>query len=65
MSVPEAAVDEYNGFVFWQHDIRRSRQVPAVQAETESVPVQQGADQKFRLGVPAADAGHIPTASLL
>jgi len=39
VTVPETAMHEDGGAVFWQHDIRLSWQFPDVKAEPESFPV--------------------------
>lgn len=59
MPVPEAAVDEYNGLVLWQHDIRMSRISPVVFSESQSFRKEIFSDDFLRLGVLAADAGHV------
>ncbi len=40
MSVPETTMNEHDGTVLWQTDIRASREVFPVQAETETVAMQ-------------------------
>ena len=64
MPVPEAAVDEYNGLVLWQHDIRMSRISPVVFSESQSFRKEIFSDDFLRLGVLAADAGHVVVALL-
>ena len=59
MPVPEAAVDEYNGLVLWQHDIRMSGISPVVFSESQSFRKEIFSDDFLRLGVLAADAGHV------
>ena len=61
--MPEATVHEDDQFVLWQYDVRLARQVLAVQPEPIAEPVQRRADEQFRLGVLAADAGHVPAST--
>src|SRR5213593_4195665 len=64
MPVPEAAVDENDGFVFGQDDIGTAGKIPGVKAETETEPVEQGANAHFGGGVLAANAAHVPGTAL-
>lgn len=61
MSVPEAAVDEDHGPVFWQDEVGFSRE-GSVEGTLDREPVahavEHRAQRKFRLRVPATDAGH-------
>ena len=53
-------MDKYCEPIFWQNDIRISRQVATVNAVTESLRVEQLANSDFRLSVLAAYGGHHP-----
>ena len=56
--VPETAVDEDHGAVFPQNDVGSAGDVLHVEAVADAVLPQPFADEDFRLGVFAADAGH-------
>ena len=58
MAVPETAVDEDHGFVFGKDDIRRPRQVAAVESEAKSETVQQFSNRYFRSGISSANSAH-------
>ena len=58
--VPEAAVDEDNGFIFRQNDIRLAGQGADVFPEAVSGAVQHGADKDFGFCIFAAYPRHIP-----
>ena len=58
--VPETAVDKNHCPVLRQYDIRFAGHGADVFAEAVSRPVEQGADEDFRLGVFAPDSRHIP-----
>jgi hypothetical protein len=62
MRVPKAAVNEHHSPPFWEDDIRMTRQVLCVQAETEARSPQRTAETSFWLGVLAADGRHHPGA---
>lgn len=61
--MPEAAVHKNYCPVFWQHDIRFSREVFTMQAETESASMQHRANLFFRRCIGAPNSGHHPTSS--
>lgn len=61
VAVPEAAVNEDDGFVFGQDDVGTAGQFAVVQPEAVAHSMQQGADDDFGLGVARADSAHIPT----
>jgi hypothetical protein len=56
--MPEASMDKNTGLQSGQYDVGATRQVSAVQPETEAVSVQKPPNQHFRFGVLAFDAGH-------
>lgn len=58
--MPETAVYEDNRVVPWQHNVRRSREIAPVEAETVAHPVQGRADPLFGPGILAPDPGHVP-----
>jgi len=58
--VPEASMNEDDGFVFRQDDVGFSGEIFHMQSEPVSGPVQHGPDDHFRLGVLASDPAHIP-----
>ena len=58
VAMPEAAVDEGDGGMPGQHDVRGAGKVAAVETEAVAHAVQEGTDGQFGLGVRAADAGH-------
>jgi len=60
VTVPEAAIDENDGFVFSEDDVGFSRQFLPMQAEPVSGAMEQGADKQFGLGVLAFDPAHDP-----
>lgn len=58
MIMPEAAMNEDNNFVSWEHDVGGSRQAANVDAESEASCKQKFSDCKFRLGVLLPNPGH-------
>ena len=62
MTVPKAAVNKYYRTEAGKNDIGLSRQVMGMEAEPETLAMQQAADQDFRLCVAPAYAGHHPAA---
>lgn len=65
MQMPEASVHEDHGAVFRQHNVGfagKSAVQGAVDREAVSGAMKKGADKALRLGVPAPDTGHVPTA---
>jgi hypothetical protein len=63
MPVPEAAVEEHNGAVFWQDDVGPTGQFFSVQAEAVTGAVQGGAHQLLWRSIAAADTRHVPAAA--
>lgn len=59
MQVPEAAMNEYDCFVFLQHQVRFAGKIPIVQAITIATSEQLLAEQHFRPSVFATDRRHI------
>lgn len=60
MSVPEAAMYQYDRSVARQHDVRTARQSPVVKAESQTCSVEVGANDQFGPCVAAPDSGHHP-----
>lgn len=58
VSVPEAAVDEDDGFVLRQDNVGMTGQCFRVEAEAEAAAVEPFADDELGLRVFGADAGH-------
>jgi hypothetical protein len=58
--VPEAAVNENDGFVFGQDKVGTAGQFAVVQPAPVAHPVQEGGDDEFGFGIFAADAAHVP-----
>ena len=58
MAVPETSVYKYDGPVFWQDDIRLSRELLDVEPETQASCMQGFSDQEFRSSVLALDVRH-------
>jgi hypothetical protein len=56
--MPEAAVDENDGLPLWQSNVRHAGERAPMKAEAKAPPVQGTPHGKFRLSVPAGDAGH-------
>lgn len=63
MPMPEAAMDEDDGPVLRENDVRFPRQVRNMQLETEAFPVEQAAQHQFRFCVLTPDTGHVPAAA--
>ena len=59
MKMPEAAVYENYGMVFWQNDVGLSRKFPVIFPEPEPCLVQLAPDKFLRFGIAALYAGHI------
>ncbi len=64
VKMPEAAVDKNTDAVAWQNDIGAPRQITPVETKTIAHGVEQTADDKFRLGILAANEGHQAAALL-
>lgn len=60
MPMPEASVNEHDGPVPRQDDVRPPRQASVVKAKSQTRSVQVGADDHLGLGVAASDTGHHP-----
>lgn len=58
MTVPEAALDEYNDTPFRKDDVRLSGKIFSVKPEAESGIMQNTPDQQFGLRVFATNARH-------
>lgn len=58
MPVPEAPIHEDRCAVLRKDDVRPSWKIPAVEPEAISARMKTAADEHFRLGVLAPDAGH-------
>lgn len=75
VAVPEAAVNEDGGLVFWQDDVGADDTSAqgigdgfgdgnfGVQPEAIAEAMEQGADDKLGVGMFAAYAAHVPTAA--
>lgn len=64
VKMPEAAVDKNTDAVACQNDVGAPRQITPVETKTIAHGVEQAADDKFRLGILAANAGHQAAALL-
>jgi hypothetical protein len=64
VQMPEASVDKNANTVAWQNDVGASRQITPVETKTIAHGVEQAADDKFRLRILAANAGHQAAALL-
>jgi hypothetical protein len=64
MPVPEAAVDKDYDPVSNKNNVGTTGKLAAMQAETESHPMQNGSDNSFRTRVAVLDTRHVPTAVL-
>ena len=64
MLMPKTTMNEYHGPILGEDDIRRTRQVPAVEAKTISHRMQKRTYELFRPGIPAFDARHNGTSFL-
>ena len=58
MEVPKAAMDQHNGFVGGEHDVRMAWQGVDMQAETETIGKKEAPHHPFGLGVLALDPRH-------
>jgi hypothetical protein len=58
VSMPETTLNQDNGSSAGQHNVRRSRQPPVVQAKTQTASMKRSAEGHFRAGVFASDACH-------
>ena len=64
MSMPEAAIDQDDGPVFSQNQIRLSGEFSVVKAVPKPECMEAAPDQHFGSGVSASDACHHPAAGL-
>ena len=62
--MPETAVYENRGPVFWQNDIGAARQVLRMKPKPKACAVQQRAKPQFRTSVPTPDPRHVPAPPL-
>jgi hypothetical protein len=60
VAVPEAAVDEDDGFEFGEDDVGAAGEFFVVETEAEAEFVEEGADAEFGGGVFGFDAAHVP-----
>lgn len=58
MPVPEASVNQHNRFPLWQNDIGTAGKATVMQSITEPGCMQRLANDDFRFGIAAPDAGH-------
>jgi hypothetical protein len=58
VAMPETAVHEDHSPIFWEADVWSTWKVFSMQAEPESHPVQQRADDHLWFGVEAVHASH-------
>lgn len=63
MPVPEAPADKYDRLISGEDNVRRSRQSPAVQPESEPRPMKHLPHQNLRFGVFRLDTPHHAGAS--
>jgi len=56
--MPETPVDEDDGAIPLQHEIRSARQSSIVKAKPEAGPVEKATNREFRTGAPTANALH-------
>lgn len=59
--MPEAAVDEDDGFVFGEDDVGFAGKVFDMEAEAVAHLVEEGTNEHLGLGAFAFDPGHVPT----
>lgn len=64
MIVPEAAVNEYDHRVFWQHYVRLSRQIFAMQPVAKALGEETPPYFSFKLAILATNRRHHPASSL-
>jgi len=58
VSMPEATLNEDDGTVLVQNQIRFPRQILIVKAKTEAQPMKTFSDPQLRLGILSADLRH-------
>jgi|TARA_R110000744_G_scaffold380567_3_gene503096 hypothetical protein len=64
MTVPEAPVNEDDGAVLRENDVRLSRQAGRMQPKAKASPVEKATKKNFEFSVFAPDSGHVPAAVL-
>jgi hypothetical protein len=64
VKMPEASMDEDTDAMSRKNDVRIARQITPMEAEAVAHGVEQAANDKFRLGILAANAGHQAAALL-
>lgn len=64
VAVPEAAVYQHNDVPAREHQIGSARKLPIMQSVSVTQSVQRTANQKFGLGIFAANSGHHPAANI-
>lgn len=57
--MPEATVDEDNGPVLWEHQVRTPRKAAILQPVAQATCMQSATHHHFGFGIPAADTAHI------
>jgi hypothetical protein len=63
VSMPETALNQDHSSSTGQDNVRRSRQLPVVQAKPQTASMKRTPEGYFRLGIFPPDAGHHPGAS--
>ena len=63
VTVPETPVNNNDGSISCENDIRTAREPDSVQPESAAHPVKNGPHLAFRDGVSTSNAGHIPASS--
>lgn len=58
VTMPVTPVDEDDGFVLWQHNVRRSRQLGDVLPESITSPMEKASGQLLRLRLGGIDPRH-------
>jgi hypothetical protein len=58
VAMPKTTVYNYNGVVFWKHDVGLARQILYMKSVTISFSKQSPSDYPFRSGVLAPDSAH-------
>lgn len=65
VSMPEAAVDEHDGAVPWEDEVRRPGQIATMQTEPKPLRVRNTPHDQFRSRVLLPDRSHMGAARLL
>jgi hypothetical protein len=58
MAMPEATMNEYGRWIFWQNQVWRTRQALVVQPEPKSPAVQSASYRQLGLRILAPDTRH-------